>query len=230
MIDSTLFEWRTAGWHVGIGSGRGGTKAGSSECEAPRRRFAARRPDTVEAGISRKVAQRAVDRADDALQAQLDGRRTAPQCVQCQEPLARGAVYCDGCGARVPEKTDLEFHRTQIEPRLTKGRKWLGAMAILYAIGGIVYGVMLEDVAVGAVNLVLAGVQTGLWQWSTKSLLPAAVTSLVMFVTIHLLEAVVDPASLVRGLLIKVLFITGLVQTIRAALETRSLLGRGAAT
>ncbi|HMR09692.1 MAG TPA: hypothetical protein PKA88_28135, partial [Polyangiaceae bacterium] len=107
---------------------------------------------------------------------------------------------------------------------------WLGAMAILYAIGGIVYGGMLEDVAVGAVNLVLAGVQTGLWQWSTKSLLPAAVTSLVMFVTIHLLEAVVDPASLVRGLLIKVLFITGLVQTIRAALETRSLLGRGAAT
>lgn len=192
-----------------------------------------REPDDVVAvlvrdGMAAEVAQRAVDRADDALQAAL-GARSTSGCLQCDELLAQGAAYCDACGHRVPDDSDRELHRTQIAPRLAKGRKWLGAMAILYGLGGLLFGMLTKDSTVFVLNLVLAAIQAGLWRWSKRSLLPAAVTSLVMFCTIHLVDAVIEPATLVQGIVVKILFIAALIQAIRAALETRALLGRSAA-
>ena len=174
-------------------------------------------------GLSAKAAARVVQRADDRLQAELQGE-VGDVCVSCGETLNRGDAFCDSCGTKVLTATDRHYHQTQIEPHLEKGRKWLGAMAILYALGGLLFGVVQQSMLIFAINLVLAGVQTGLWLWSKKNLLPAAVTSLVLFVSIHLLDAITDPASIFRGIIMKVLFIAALVQAIRAGLSARTLL------
>lgn len=175
----------------------------------------------LKGGLTEAEATRAVERADDRLQTELEETSRAA-CSQCGKPLAESATFCDACGTKVPDAATLHFHRTQIQPYLIKGRKWLGAMCILYALGGILFGVVMESMLVLAINMVLAGIQFGLWQWSKKNLLPAAITSLVLFVTLHLVDAVADPASLARGILVKVLFVIALAQAIRAGLEARA--------
>jgi hypothetical protein len=180
----------------------------------------------VKRGMSEGDAAQLVERADDALQEELAGARgkkSIDRCLQCGKPMAKRAQFCDGCGARVIDEHDRDWDRTQIAPHLEKGRKWIGAVAILYALGGVMFFVMTEDPMVLVVNLVLAAIQVGLWQWAKSSLLPAAVTALALFVTVHLASAIIEPESLVRGIIVKIIFITVLIQTIRAALEARSL-------
>ena len=159
-------------------------------------------------GMTQAEAEALVERADDALQDEL--RRGTP-------PKAKAL---DG--------VDREWDRTQIEPQLEKGRKWIGAVAILYVLGGLMFFFLTQNTMVLVVNLVLAGIQAGLWLWAKQNLLPAAVTALVLFVTVHLASAVVDPSSLFQGIIVKVIFIVVLAQTIRTALEARALRGANA--
>jgi hypothetical protein len=178
----------------------------------------------VKKGLSQKQAERIASRADDAVQAEISGR-PARVCVQCGERVSRRAQFCDACGAKQPDEHDREFYRTQLEPNLVKGRKWIGAVAILYALGGIAFFLLTENPAVLIINLVLAAVQTGLWYWAKTNLLAAAVTALAIFVTVHLASAIIEPSSIFQGIVIKVVFVMVLAQTIRTAMEARSVSG-----
>lgn len=69
-------------------------------------------------------------------------------------------------------------------------------------------------IGLGMVFLLLA------W-WATKAALPAIMTALALFVSVHVVMAILDPANIVRGLLIKILFIAALLRGLMAALEQR---------
>jgi hypothetical protein len=149
-------------------------------------------------------------------------------CSACEAKIAEGDKFCDACGAKVLDDVD-EFHfRSNIEPAMKKGAQWIGAVAILYVLGGILMYAMNEDTTVLAFNLVLAAIQAGLWQWAKRSLLPAAIAALVLFVTVHLASAVIEPESIIRGIFIKVVFLVVLARAIQAGLEARKLRRAGA--
>lgn len=63
----------------------------------------------------------------------------------------------------------------------------------------------------------------GLWLWSRVNPFAAAIVGLVLFVSVHLLDAVADPAQLARGILVKIIVIVMLVQAIKAGLQHRKL-------
>jgi hypothetical protein len=191
-------------------------------------------PDTVEAhlrrgGLSEKAAGRMVQRADDRLQGALHGgsrARGEGRCHRCDERLSAGAGYCDACGARVIDDVDREWKRTQLEPHLKQGRQALVAMAVIYALTGIVFALILDAPAVLVVNLALSAIHFGLWRWAFSSLLPAVVTALALFVTVHAAEAIIDPSSIVRGIILKVIILVVLYRAVRAGLEARPYLER----
>lgn len=62
-----------------------------------------------------------------------------------------------------------------------------------------------------------------LWLWSRVNPFAAAIVGLVLFVSVHLLDAVADPGQLVRGILVKIIVIVMLVQAIKAGLQYRQL-------
>jgi hypothetical protein len=70
-------------------------------------------------------------------------------------------------------------------------------------------------------NVALAAMMVALHVWSRRSPLPALVTGLAIFVTVHAVSAVVDPKTLFMGLIIKIAAIVAFVQGIRAALDLR---------
>jgi hypothetical protein len=91
----------------------------------------------------------------------------------------------------------------------------------LYTVERLREAVEREPYQVLVTNVVLAAMMAALHVWSRRSPLPALVTGLAIFVTVHAVSAVLDPKTLFMGLIIKIIAIVAFVQGIRAALELR---------
>ncbi len=146
-------------------------------------------------------------------------------CTQCQADNDSRSKFCARCASPLQ---DYEFDLLHA-PALAEGRKWMGIVSILYICGGVLLaGLGWSDdqaTAIGIliVNLALAATQGGLWWWAKRATFAAAVCSLALYVTLILIEAVLDPASIVRGWLVKAMFLTALVKAIKAGLAVRRL-------
>ena len=64
----------------------------------------------------------------------------------------------------------------------------------------------------------------GLFLWARRNPFPAAVVGLVLFVSVHLFEAVMDPHSLYRGLIMKAIVIVVLARAVSQTGRYRQLL------
>ncbi|HZN39339.1 MAG TPA: hypothetical protein VFD82_11085 [Planctomycetota bacterium] len=89
-------------------------------------------------------------------------------------------------------------------------------------VGELRQAVERETVQMFAVPIGLGVVFLGLYFWARKSPIPALATALGLFVTAHAVEAVVDPAAIVRGIIVKVFCVVGLLNGIRSALHQRT--------
>lgn len=72
------------------------------------------------------------------------------------------------------------------------------------------------------VNLVLAAIMAGLFFCARSTPLPAVITALAVFIMVHLVNALIDPLTLVQGIPIKIFAIITLSAGIRAALQQRA--------
>ena len=72
-------------------------------------------------------------------------------------------------------------------------------------------------------NLFLAVVMLGLWFWSKRSLLPAIIAAFGIYVMVIVGSALVDPATLAQGVIIKIIVIAALAKGIQSALAARKL-------
>lgn len=72
-------------------------------------------------------------------------------------------------------------------------------------------------------NLVLSVIMFGLWFYSRKSPLVAIITALAVYGSVIVLNAIVDPASIAQGLIVKIIVIGILFRGIQMALELRKV-------
>ncbi len=149
----------------------------------------------------------------------------AIHCPHCQHRNADAARFCEGCGTPLADMEYDLLHR----PALRQGRKWMGIVAGLYLLGGALMAAVTwssaPETAVGLfiLHAALALTQGGLWWWAKRAPFPAAVVSLALYVTMILLSAIADPMTLLRGWLIKILFITALVKAVQAGMAAKKL-------
>lgn len=80
-----------------------------------------------------------------------------------------------------------------------------------------------EPIKVLGVNLFLAAVMAGLWAWGKKATLAAILVALAVFVAVHVGSALVNPLTLLQGVLVKIIAVVLLIRGIRAALAVRKL-------
>ncbi|MGC3970787.1 MAG: hypothetical protein QM775_26670 [Pirellulales bacterium] len=86
-----------------------------------------------------------------------------------------------------------------------------GAIPVARGTEGFVYGILFG----------IAGAFWALALWSRKSPLPASIVGLVLYVSLHVLDAVVDPTTIAKGFIMKIFIIVLLVQAIQAGLKYR---------
>ena len=98
-----------------------------------------------------------------------------------------------------------------------------------YTAGELRAKVKREPVQVLVVNLVLAGLMGVLWIWGRRAPLPAIACAFAMFVVVYVVSGVLEPSSIPKGILVKILSLAVLAKGLKAALAARAAIRRPAA-
>lgn len=124
-----------------------------------------------------------------------------------------------------PVPSSVKYSSGEPTAKAGNGSGWILALAILQLVGGLImYGITATKAPAGEASVIvlistmgLAAVFFGLWVWGRKSPFPALLTALIVFVTFHLLDAVLDPLSLLRGIIVKIVILVGLGTALKKA-------------
>jgi ABC-type xylose transport system permease subunit len=79
------------------------------------------------------------------------------------------------------------------------------------------------DLTMGVVMFAFTAVYVGLWAWCHRNPLAAAIVGLVVFVVVHLIEALIDPSALARGAVIIVALTAALGWAVTCGIKHRKL-------
>lgn len=149
------------------------------------------------------------------------------QCPQCSQMNPRGSNFCEACGTSLSDIAAAERMADEAEAevlleRVRKARGALLVVAVLQALGTVAMLAIgdVDQVTAGAMGLISA-VFFGLAYWAKNNPFAAAVVGLVLFLSVHLADAVVDPNQIYKGIIVKVIVIVILVKAIRDGLAYR---------
>lgn len=145
-------------------------------------------------------------------------------CYYCKSTgLTEADKFCPNCGfpQRGGQTAMKKFiwninnkHKLLDDQKkaINKARNMLFGLAILFTVFSILLGVVTEfSLVVLLTNLVVAGIYLGLGLWSRKNPFPAILTGFFLYITLIVINAVIDPATIFQGLLMKGFIIAGFV-------------------
>jgi hypothetical protein len=128
--------------------------------------------------------------------------------------------FCPSCGG--DRERELEI-AAFTGPALASARKWILAVGILYGVSALILYAMMGDQLTSDGKAILLGtnfgllaIHIGLWVWARTAPFPAAVVALVLFVTVHAVNAVLEPESIYKGIVIKIIFLVVLIKAVQA--------------
>jgi hypothetical protein len=173
-------------------------------------------------------------------------------CPHCGVLNADAGAFCESCGKALPA-TEPEAprivsgvklastplgRRLQVDDIRKQARNTARALllvAILQAIVGTFLILMMQEqgrVRNLALPLIMiygiAAVFLGLYFWARRQPLPAAIAGLAIFVTLHVVEGLIDPNAIAQGLLLKIIVVAVLARGISAGPKYRQLQQAGA--
>jgi hypothetical protein len=155
-------------------------------------------------------------------------------CYYCNSsPLTEGIVFCPSCGFPqrgleddqkkfITNKRILLIQLDGMHDKVKKARNALfitaGVMLLSYGVAFVQYGsaVMIE-------GGVVISAFVGFGFWANKNPFPAVLTGLIFLLTLYVLYAIVNPATIVSGIIIKIAIIAALVYGLKAALQAKKL-------
>lgn len=160
---------------------------------------------------------------------------SAIHCEHCNAENAPDKKFCTQC--RYPiGGTDEEKHKFRGDIHLSKIRlkdaedKIRTARIIIYVLAGfcLIAGLIAyfgqDDAATLMVNGLICILYLGLSAWVSSNPFGALLTAFIIYLTLILVNAIIDPVTLLSGILWKVIFIGALVKGIRSATEARTLM------
>ena len=141
-------------------------------------------------------------------------------------------IYCSNCGypekGTVSEKAKfnsdevLARYKAAEAPRQIKSaRNTLFVIAGLAFLTGLFFYGIADDMATLIAGGILAIVYLVLGYWSQQKPLIALVLGLLVYVTNMVINAIIEPETIYKGIIIKVVIIAFLIKGINSAMELR---------
>lgn len=145
-------------------------------------------------------------------------------CFFCKSTgLSEDDIYCPNCGfpQKGTKKAMEEFLSTinnkqtlidNHEKSIKKAQNILYGLAAFFAFYVIILATLTaSDVNLVVANVIIACAYLGLGIWSVKNPFAAILSGFFLYVTLIVINVIVDPMSILQGLIIKILIITGFV-------------------
>ena len=148
-------------------------------------------------------------------------------CAQCQHANARTLKFCESCGASLADVAAAERLADESEAEVMllevkKAQGAIGLVAILQVIIAVLFLALGQIETTGMVVMLgIGAVFGGLWVWCKSNPLAASIVALLVFASMHMAEAVVDPSTITNGIILKVIVTVVLVRAISAGLKHR---------
>jgi hypothetical protein len=164
----------------------------------------------------------------------LQDQNTPMQCAHCKNALDHTDSFCEHCGYPVKgtDEAKSAFHyqanskQLQLQDTSASIRK---AANSLYVVAGVfvVYAIVYyyvkpdsaDSLSLLLTNVILAIIFLLLGWWSTRKPVAALISGLSLFIAIQILNMIVDPVTIVQGIILKVFVIFYLIRGLQAAFE-----------
>ncbi|KKN81816.1 hypothetical protein LCGC14_0315820 [marine sediment metagenome] len=170
-------------------------------------------------------------------------------CPHCQAENPPEAAFCEACGKAVPQTTDgpriVEGNQLAVTSSgravqadlLHKAARRAATPLIVLGVLQIAIGIALflinrnsDDADVVAAAPIMLAILSligvlflGLGLWARKNPLPASIVGLVVYCTLIVAGALLNPATIIQGILIKIIIILVLVRSVGAGLKYKKL-------
>ena len=159
------------------------------------------------------------------------------KCRCCKTIVTNNDVFCPNCayplqgtddeqstfiGQFIARKNEQEEWKRQVSSATTT----LIVVAILTIVGGAISAMVNRELGgetIFIISLVLAAIYFFLAWWSKKNPFGAILTGLIIYVSLHLLYAFIDPTSIIKGIIIKVIVISYMIKGIVGAAKVRNV-------
>lgn len=175
-----------------------------------------------------------------------ESNRTCPHCAAANQ---NQSAFCESCGKALPSAArsgprlvteaampssagGRQLVAEELKKHSKKAKGALLAVAIIQTIFGlIIFAASRANAAngngipplVGMVVLAIGAIYFGLYAWARHNPLPAAIVGLILYVTMHTIDAIVDPTQLARGIILKIIIVVVLIQAIQAGVKYKRL-------
>ena len=156
------------------------------------------------------------------------------ECSNCKNNTNANDKFCNNCGYPINgtaeeinafianvnvQKIDLEV----AEKKINQARNYVFVIAAFTFLSSAVSYFISNDTITALINLVLTGIYVGLAFWTKKKAFAAILVALILYLTIHTVNAFIDPLTIVKGIFIKIIIIGLLIKGIRGSLEAEKI-------
>ena len=169
-------------------------------------------------------------------------------CPHCGASNPSTGTFCESCGKALPSAVSSSprvtsaaggfagtgvgrtLQAAELHKQAKKAAGALLAVAILQTVVGAIVLVALGNTVPAPLRNAamvqvfgIAAVFFGLYAWARKQPLPAAIVGLIVYVTLNLIYGIMNPETLVQGIIVKLIIIGVLVSAIQAGVKYRQL-------
>ncbi|MCK8522607.1 hypothetical protein M0D21_13565 [Aquimarina sp. D1M17] len=151
-------------------------------------------------------------------------------CSQCNTPINGKTKFCANCGypENGTEKEQSVYHANKVmkknqvkedQNRIKSGRNTLYWIAGISFFFGLITFLLNDDSTTFIVQIILAIIYLILAYWSQKKPFAALLSALLLYVLLIAADVVVEPASIFRGIIVKIIIISFLIKGVNSALQ-----------
>jgi hypothetical protein len=157
-------------------------------------------------------------------------------CENCSATVPDSQKFCSQCSFPVngtdSEKQSFRLHvssrkrfLSDAEDKIKSSKYIMFGLAGIFLLVGLFVGFGADDFETMIINIFCCLIYLVLGAWCSKNPFGATLTALIIYATIVVVNAFVEPTSLFSGIVLKVIIITALVKGIRSAQEAQKYLG-----
>ena len=167
---------------------------------------------------------------------QENGSPQATDCENCSALVSNDQKFCSQCSFPAngsdSEKQSFRLHvssrkrfLSDAQDKIKSSRYIMFGLAGLFLVVGLFVCFGADDFAPMVINIFCCIVYLILAAWCSKNPFGATLTALIIYGTLVVVNAFVEPTSLFSGIVIKIIIIVALVKGIRSAQEAQKYLG-----